>query len=325
MQPEVQTGKRKTFFVVNPVAGGGKAKDAWKEILAVLIKSHDNFSWQYTKCNGSAIVQVMNALDEGYELIVAVGGDGTLNEAVNGFIKDGKLYKENTALAFWPLGSGCDMARTIFPDKEPQTLLDMLQFGEVKMVDIGGCTYSSENKMQGFCYYLNSFDTGLGANTVAAVNKSKKRLGGKISFLLSALRCIISYRNIPMRITADGQHFDGEYVMIAIGNNKYAGGGMMLTPKAVIDDGRLDMLMVKKVNKLYLLWVTTKVYSGAHLKLDLVSYHSVQDVSIETDIPMLIECDGENVGYTSVNVTVLPQALPLLFPAPKEGSETEIK
>ena len=312
-------GERKTFFLVNPIAGARKARERWESLLPLLTKEYGEFAWEYTEGSGSAVAQTKRALDNGFNLIMAVGGDGTVHEVLNGFLKDGIPYVPNTVLGVWNFGTGGDFARMLYRERTPEILLATLKQGFVSYTDVGFCECADDKGEQTSRYYLNSFDIGIGADTAYEVNTGSKKMGGKLTFMLTAAKCLLKYKYVHMEImdidiSATVKNMSGCYSMVSAGNGQYAGGGMQLTPHAALDDGLLELMLVHKSSRLKLLSLIPSVYKGKHIKSKLVQTMQVAGFHIRAQKPIPIECDGETVGYTDARVRILPKVLLLLKP-----------
>ena len=311
-----QIKDKKIFFIVNPMAGGRRANSKWESFLPKLEASGLDFFWEYTSSSGSAGEQIRHAvLQNNAEVIIVFGGDGTLFEVVNGLILNDKLIREEIILGVCSAGSACDFTRFAYTGFNGDAL-DMLERGQIKYIDVGRCSFMAKDKTKQIRYYLNSCDMGAGADTCYAVNANngllKKLLRGKLAFLLSALKVLMSFKYTNTHITCNEEKYSGEYIIAGVGNGMYAGSGMKLFPNAELCDGKLDILLVSKRSRLEILRIFTKVYSGEFIHEKDVSYLQAALVSIETDLPVLIELDGELVGYTNAEVSVLPSLLPLL-------------
>ena len=307
-------GKR-TFFLVNPQAAQGRSAHWWARMMEKLRALDMDFIVEQTSGPYSAPDQVRAALAAGFRRIVAVGGDGMANEALQGFLDaEGRPLYADAEMAFWPSGTGRDFSRTIYTDTSDGAFVDLLLHGQTMRVDIGRLLYTDAAGQQKSRYFLNSCDAGLGADTCYAVEKGfAKRLWGKLAFVFGALTAIWRFRYQPLCLEFDGEVLEEPFLMIFANNGRCAGGGMLVTPMASICDGRLDMLAVRKMSKVKILRFFSSVYSGKHIQLPECVYRKVKTLKI-SKTTLLVETDGELPGQTPVEVSVLPAALPLLLP-----------
>jgi diacylglycerol kinase family enzyme len=217
-----------------------------------------------------------------------------------------------------PAGSGCDFGRFVY-GRRGENLLDLLAHGAIMPIDIGRCDFKDENGKKQRKYYINSFDVGAGADTCCTVNSSfswMKRIfsNGHLPFLVSALKELMTFKYTATKVEADGELFEGEYLIIGAGNGAYAGGGMNLFPNARMDDGLLDVILVKRRSKIHIMRDFPRLYDGNLKNVPDLEYRQVKSVTITTQRRIPLELDGEVPGYTDTQICVLPGLLPLLKP-----------
>ncbi len=305
---------KKLFFIINPRAGAGRGEKYWQEAEPRLRKEGYDLSWEYTR-SGEIRSQVRRAvLEKGAEVVIALGGDGTLYDVLNGLVEKDSLLRENVVFAAYPVGSACDFGRMIFPDGVPD-LIDFLESAEQRPIDIGRCAFADG----AVHYFINSFDVGAGADTCAAVNAGEGRRkrfwkNGQIAFKLTALKILMSFRYTQTTIRLPGERFSGEYIIIGCGSGIYIGGGMALFPRAQLDDGMLDLLLVPRMNRLRILSVFSRVYDGSVIYLPGVIYRQTPEAEISCARPLMAELDGELPGQTPVRLSAMPSFLPFLMP-----------
>ena len=310
---------KRIFFLINPKAGGGKAGTWWEVQRRLLDERGIDFFYEFTTSPVSAAAQIRRALTEnGAEVLMIVGGDGSLYDAINVILEEGQLIRPGLVFGVCPVGSGCDFARYIYGGHSP-TLPDLIQRGRVESIDVGCCEYAGISVVRERRYFVNSFDMGAGADTCALVNSGNGRIkrvtrSGKLSFLLSALKVLLSFDYTHTAIEADGREYKGEYIIAGAANGRFIGGGMLMFPDASLDDGMLDLLLVERRSRLKTLRAFPLIYSGRHLSQPGIEYVKAASIKIKTDRPIHIELDGEVPGYTDVSLSVLPGVLPLLLP-----------
>lgn len=310
---------RKLFFIINPQAGGGNARSWWEKTRPALDRLGLDYSFSFSEGPGSVSRQVRAAiLERGATAVVAVGGDGTLYEAINGMIEQEALLRENLVFVACPAGTACDFGHYAY-GRRGEDLLELLLYGAVMPIDIGACDYVDVSGQRRRSYYINSFDAGAGADTCLQVDQGMKWLKrvfkrGKIPFMLAALKVLMSFKYTETVVETAGERLSGEYIIIGVGNGAYAGGSMMLFPAARLDDGLLDLLLVEKRSRLNILHAFSKVYNGGVTGVGGVHYRQVAWVNLRTARPIAVEMDGEVPGYTAAEIRVLPGLLPLLKP-----------
>ena len=309
------------FFIVNKYSGGGRAGSWWRSALPILEQQGLDFFWQYSEGGAATSAQVRRAvLEENATAVLAVGGDGHMHDIVNGLIAEDKLLREGLVYGVYPAGSGCDFARMLFKNGKNNNingLLELLFNGQLLPIDVGRADFFGSDGEGRRTYFINGSDIGLGAETAWRVNARDgflKRLlkNGQLAFFVAAMQALLAYKYLPMRIEADGENLDGQYLIAAAGNGRYMGGNMCLFPRAKLDDGLLELLLVGKMPKIRALRLFAKVYNGTVLEIKEVCYRQSRNVSLVPDKPLPLELDGELPGFTPLNICVLPQILPLL-------------
>lgn len=307
---------KRIFFLINPQAGGGRAAKWWEDLRQSLDEQGFSYTWQYSYCAASAKNQVKDAVVQGAEAVVVVGGDGSLYEALNGIVKDDTLIKENVVFVAWPAGSGCDFVRTL--NYGNTSLLELLSFGKISNIDICRCTYQADNG-QAVEYFLNACDVGTGADTCIAVNAECGRIkrllkNGHLAFKLTALQVLMKYKYCQIDVGIDDKVVSGEFIIIGCGNGRYIGGGMMMFPDAALDNGEIEVLLVRRMSRLRILRVFSKVYDGTIGSVRGVEFYRGRKISISGERPLYLELDGEVPGTISAEIMILPKILPLLLP-----------
>lgn len=310
---------KRIFLLINPKAGGGAAGAWWEAQRQALDEQGIDYFWEFTSSPTSAASQIRRAVAEGgAEAVLVAGGDGSLNQAVNGLIEGDELLRPDLIFGLCSVGSACDFARCAYGGKDI-ALQDLIKQGRISPIDVACCEYLDQRGKRERRYYINSFDMGAGADTCVRVNADGGRIkrlthSGKLAFLLSALHVLLHYKYTATQVEADGEKYSGEYIIVGGANGKYIGGGMLLFPEARLDDGLLDLLLVKRRSKWQIFRVFPSIYSGRHLSQPGIVYTKAARIHISTARPLDIELDGEVPGTTEVTLSLLPGVLPLLQP-----------
>jgi len=300
----------KMAVIVNPASANGTTARRWPEIAALMEQEGLDFAVYTTTGPGEATSLARQALEQGYDLIVSVGGDGTANEVVNGFFTPSGPVREDAAIGFISMGTGGDLVKTLGIPKEPQEAVrHLLQSGR-RPVDVGRVTYTGHNGARETRYFINVAGLGLDGDTVARVNRTSKALGGFISFLWGTVVSLLLYRNQPMAITVDGKLiYDGPVTVVVIGNGRYFGGGMHIAPRAEMADGLFDIILLHNLGKIELLANLPKVYRGAHMDHPRIMSLRGRKVSVDSSGMALLDLDGEQPGRAPAEFELIPQAL----------------
>lgn len=300
-------------FVVNPVSGNGATGRHWKAYEA-LFRRHlgSGIEVRMTERPWHAAELAKEAATNGAGTIVSVGGDGTLNEVTNGLLDGtGRPWNPDTRLAVLSLGTGSDFVKTLRETRNPEDLVHRLQAGHTRLVDAGVCEFADAGAPRSR-YFLNVAEVGSGGAVVDRVNRTTKILGGKMSFLLAILRTLPRYRNTSIAYEADGGPRT-EAVMndLVIANGRFFGGGLQPAPKAELDDGLLDVVIIGDID-----FKTTRknlglLREGKHLDLPYVRWFRAKELVVHAGEEM-IDLDGEYVGRHAQRFQVVPHVIRLV-------------
>lgn len=305
--------------IVNPAARSGRAGRKWPALSQQLEAAGCKHVTLHTRAPGEATRLCEAALRSGTTLIIAAGGDGTINEVANGFFDQAnrdQLIAPDARLGILPLGTGSDFART-FGIRDAGSAIETLAAGASTLIDVGCVELQRAGAQPLTRYFVNIADLGLGAETVNLVNHGPRIGGAFLSYLIGAVRAILAHRPPHISLRFD----DGEVVaepmsIVVIANNRYFGGGMLVAPEAQPDDGLFDVLWLKGTSRGRLLVdLLPKVYRGAHLGHPLVCRRRTAQLSLESLLPVPLEIDGEQIGTAPVTFRLLPRALRIVVPA----------
>lgn len=303
----------KMMMIVNPASANGRTGKRWPAMVRQLEQSGLSFEYQLTTGPFDAIKMTRNALDAGFTTIVSVGGDGTLNEVVNGFFENDRQVNPEARLGVISCGTGSDFIRSAGISKEIHSACRMLERGRTWNVDVGCIKLTNPERREEKRYYLNIAGMGFDADTVDKVNHTSKMFGGKLSFLWGTLISLIRFQPKYVRLEIDGMlRYQGKCVMIAIANGKYFGGGMKVAPEASLDNGRFDIIVVDDMTKLEIIASLPMIYKGTHLshpRVYMMRGNSIRAVSNER---VLLDLDGEQYGSLNADFSILPKAMRLI-------------
>jgi len=294
--------------IVNPAAGAGKTGRIWPRIMEMFRGHGLRFEHEMTEAPGHATELAREAVSNGYELVVSVGGDGTINEVVNGFYASGAI--NGTALGIVSTGTGSDYIRTLgVPRRCEEACRRFLQPRKIT-VDLGVLEYA-RNGHQVERLFVNIAGTGFDAEIVRRTNQRQyKALGGLAAYLLGALTTVLTYRNRDISLKLDGEKVDMRACAVIVNIGKYGGGGMFTAPDASLDDGLFDVLIIGNISKPDLVYSLPRIYKGTHLTHPKVSLKRAREIEIAPrDGRMPLQADGEPLGHVPARFRVLPAAL----------------
>ena len=300
--------------IVNPASGSGRARKRWPGISATLMEYGLDHEVSFTSGPNDATRIARELARAGTQTIVAVGGDGTVNEIINGMIENNAPVNQNTKLLVLPCGTGKDLGRTLGTG-EVTRAIEALIAGSVTSMDLGLITYTTGDGRQESRYFANVADLGLGANVADRINSSSKKLGGLLTYLIAAVRTIIEFKARDISVDVDGERvFHDSANMVVLANGQYFAGGMLVAPTASICDGLLEMYILADVGKRALLTsLLPRVYRGKHVGRHGVLHVRAASVSIQSAAGILLEMDGEQIGTSPVSVEVIPRVLPVVI------------
>ncbi|MGZ3459512.1 MAG: diacylglycerol/lipid kinase family protein, partial [Archangium sp.] len=256
----------KTFLVVNPRSAGGQTGKRWAEISGQVTRALGDFGFGFTERAMDAVRLTRDALRDGYECIAAVGGDGTVNEVVNGFFADGKAINPQAALGLIPRGTGGDFRRAFGWDLELDSALARLRTDETEPFDVGLVEYVNHQGQKESRYFANIASFGVSAAVAHEVNASSKALGGNLSFVWGTLKAMAKYKDRRVRLRVDGgQPEELGITVVAASNGRYFGSGMCVAPKAVTHDGLFDLTIWHDYGLTDFVVKSKGVYNGEHI------------------------------------------------------------
>jgi diacylglycerol kinase (ATP) len=296
--------------IVNPAAGANSTHRKWPGIKSLLKNSGLSFDFQFTEGKGHGIELAKTAAVEGYDYLVAVGGDGTIHEVANGILQTGK--SQTTPLGIVCTGTGSDLARSVGIPHDLARACTSLTSLRRLIIDVGLVKYQKKGQA---CqrYFVNSAGIGFDATVVASTEQLPKYFGGTIPYLTGLLRSFLTYHNKTVTFKIGNKIGEKARVLsMVIANGRYFGGGMQVAPEAKLDDNLLDVVIIGDFGKLELIRNISRVYKGTHLSHPKVRLEKGAEVLIESTQNFLLHADGELLGEGPVSFSLLPKALSLV-------------
>jgi YegS/Rv2252/BmrU family lipid kinase len=299
----------KAELIVNLTSGGGKPKKQLEDILKYLKKNGLDFLLTYTDHQGEAVELAKKASDNDTELIISVGGDGTVNEIVNGIMKS----KNNPSLGIIPLGWANDFVKSVDIPSDAIGACKALIKGKTKKIDVGVI----DNQI----YFANICGIGFDAEVTHLANQMKDRhpnwniLSAYIYVFATIKKLLSPFRYHNVKIKIDGQEIYSKILFAAIGNGKFYGGRFKITPEAILDDGLLEICVVEEMGRFKYLSIIPKAFKGTHASIKGINFYRAKEVVIESLEPILAQVSGEVIeGQKKFTITLLPKSLKLIVP-----------
>jgi YegS/Rv2252/BmrU family lipid kinase len=302
----------KTFLVVNPRSAGGETGKRWAEISGQVTRSIGDFGFGFTERAMDAVRLTRDALADGYECIAAVGGDGTINEVVNGFFAEGKAINPNAALGLIPRGTGGDFRRAFGWELDLDSALARLRTDKTEPFDVGLVEYVNHQGQKESRYFANIASFGVSAAVAHEVNIGSKALGGNLSFLWGTVKTMAKYKDRRVRLRVDGGAPEElDITVVAASNGRYFGSGMCVAPKAITHDGMFDLTIWHDYGLSDFIIKSKGVYNGDHITWNKTRYLQCRTLEAESDQEVFLEMDGEVPGKLPCRVSILPGAIRL--------------
>ena len=304
--------QEKTVFVVNPVSANGSTRRRWPEMAhAAAAAGLVGETW-FSERQGHVADLTARAAEEGAEVVVVVGGDGTVNEAVNGLMRVGA--ERRPEIAILPRGTGTDFVRTFRIPTHLSRAVEVARSGRTITIDAGRVSFTAWDGSPGEAWFANVASAGMSGAVAQRADSSSKALGGKASFLWATLAVFARWRNTDVSVELDGKRRAGRMLDVIVANCQFLGGGMWMTPEADPSDGQFDVLLIGDITKRDLVTTLPKIYRGTHLPHPKAELLRARRVTVDAPVPLPIELDGEQPGTTPATFEVVPRALRLRVP-----------
>ena len=298
------------FFLVNPASDNGATGKRWPELAHRAARLGLTGETLFSERPGHLIELAASAVDRGATLVVAVGGDGTLNEVVNG------VAQKNVDLATIPLGTGMDFGRTYGIPTKLEDAVRVALDGETRMIDAGRVRYRTWSGGEAERWFANVGSVGMSGAVAQRANGMSKALGGKVTFFYALTRVFLEWENTEVVVKLDDGERRGRMHDVIVANGVWHGGGMMLAPEAKSDDGLFDVVFIGDVSKVDFLTTAPKIYKGKHVAHPKVEVVRSAHVEVDASEHLPIEVEGEQVGTTPAAFEVVPGALRVRVPTP---------
>ena len=304
---------QKIVFIVNPNAAMGSTGREWPRISKLARDRLGPFQALLTTSPGEATVLTHTALHKGADLVICVGGDGTLNEVVNGFMGKNGPIRPEARLGFIPRGTGCDFIKTIPLPVQLDRALDVISESHTRLIDLGRLEYTDHHGQPASRYFHNITSFGLGGEVDERVNRTTKMFGGFISFIWATLISIFIYNKKRVHLKVDNC-FDQSVMIwnVVVANGQYHGGGMWVAPDAKVDDGMFHVTVIGDFTLPEVFWNLPKLYNGKLLELKKVKTLTGKKVEASSKQQVLLDVDGEQPGQLPAVIDIVPKAVSLI-------------
>lgn len=305
------------LFIINPTSARGNTAGVWRDATREIERRGIEVREYITTEPGEAVRVTRDALRQGEQKIIAVGGDGTLSEVVSGYFSEqGEAINKDAVIGLLPSGTGSDFRRTL-AWRTRSDAIDAICSDSSRLIDAGRIELASPNGESCVRCFINIASFGLGGDVAARVNSWRREwpkwIGGRERFIAAALLALRDYRLRTVRVEFDdGRAWEIRTNFLLVANGKYAGSGMQFAPGAEIHDGQFDVVLTDGLGRLGILKELPFISRGGHVGNPRVSINRCRSIYITCNQPLCVEVDGEAAGITPARVTVMPGALRFL-------------
>ena len=305
--------KKKWFVILNPHAGSGRGKRDQTVIANLLNKADFLYELAVSEFPKHTIQLTIEAIENGYRNLIVAGGDGTLNEAVNGIFKQTACLPEEITIGIIPVGTGNDWIKTFGIPNDYQAAINIILQENTMRQDVGRITFSESDSIQ-TCCFANMAGFGFDAMVAEKTNQLKDKGRKGISLYLQALGSSFwNYQTAKTRIIIDGKEINELIFSASIGIGKYNGGGMMQAPGAIPNNGQFEVTIIRKIGIFGILRNLAGLYSGEFIKDPRVSTHKACHILISSAHNIAGEADGEILGHNKFEIELIFQKLDVIF------------
>jgi len=304
--------KSNWIAIVNVAAGGGKTKKDWPSIAKILQKEDIRYEPYFTDRRLHASIIARNKINEGYSRIIVVGGDGTMNEVINGVFAQKRIQTTEVMLGMISVGTGNDWARTFKIPADYEGAVRTIKEQKTFIQDAGLVHYQKNGK-EWKRYFINIAGLGFGARVVERSNRMKEQgRNGAMLYFYNIFYSLIRYRSKMAVIEIDGISYNRKIFSLNVGIGKYNGGGMIQVPHAIADDGLYSITLIRKMGKLNVIANMKKLYNGNIAKHSKVETYMARTVQISDSSLLKVETDGESLGHGPVSFQIIPRSVTVI-------------
>ena len=306
----------KWFIIVNPTAGNGKGRKLWPDIQRQLQKAGLDYDFEFSCYAGHSISLAEDAVSKGYQNLAAVGGDGTVNEVINGMCRQSKRPTNSLCFGIIPVGTGNDWIKTHGIPKNYKKAIYLLRSGQRKAHDVGQVFYHNKAGTRKDRYFVNVAGLAYDAFVTKATKVRPKWGNSQLYYLYLILSCVKTFKPSQAKITFDGQTMEHPFYNITIGQCIFNGGGTQLVPHADPQDGLFALTLFKDIAPWEVIVKAAKFYNGSITKHKEAFMTQAKHILIEApkESPAYVEVDGEYLGQSPIEFVMHPQAVQIISP-----------
>lgn len=299
----------KVAIILNGLSG--KKRFFYSRLLPVINEVAEAHVFE-TQSATDAFSFSVKAVSQNFDVVIAAGGDGTINQVVNGMLQSSLPLEKLPALSILPVGSGNDLARTVNIDLKADTLKQRLIQKNIKPIDIGSVTFQQHGN-ESHAYFINVCSAGMGPEVLNYMRSGGKTLGAAVAYYIAILTTFSTYKCMPVTIKTSGWQWKDSLRSLAIGNGRYFGSGLCIAPDAKPDDGEFGTFICGAVSVLDFVRYTNTLKTGGRISNPKIEYRTANVLELTSEAPCRIEADGELLGFLPARVKVMPQRINFLY------------
>lgn len=301
------------LVLVNPNAGVGKGSKDWKRISMLLDDAGFDYLSVFTGKPLHAMQLTIEKIKEGYRKIIVVGGDGTMNEVVNGLFKQNTTFADEITLGMISVGTGNDWGRTFKIPMDYKKAIEVIKKEKTMLQDAGLVKYFNQgcDKTR---FFINMAGLGFDGLVAQKTNADKvKGSSGPLGYLKNLASSLMFYKSSNISMIVDGREIKEKVFSMSIGIGQYNGGGMRQAPTAVPDDGNFVLVLIKDMSKLSVVANVRRLYDGTISQHKRVETLTAKVIKVDSDPPVLLEIDGESMGLSPFEFRIIPKSIKVIF------------
>ncbi len=303
---------RKWFVIVNPASGKKNGRSLWENELSVKLKQEEiSYQQLFTEYAGHATEITKKAIADGFYNILAIGGDGTYNEVVNGIMGQKEVPSTDILFTVIATGTGNDWLKTLKIPQAIEEIVGLMKSGENYLLHDVGLVRYYEGEEQHQRYFLNVGGTGFDAFVAQRMVNVKKF--GRLSYLIGLLQGLFQYQNVPIIVRTETRMIKEKVFMVAVAVCQYFGSGMKIAPDAVPNDGLFDITLIKDISKMGVAMELKNLFNGKFVTNPKVETFRTTSLNIKSKESIFLQLDGELVGHGPIQFEIVPQSLKILI------------
>jgi len=301
--------QKEYFVIINPNAGGGSGKKNWKTIETLLKDFRFNFIHQFSEYKGHVLEIAKENVKNGYKDFIIVGGDGTLNEVINGVLASSEVFLNELTFSMIPVGTGNDWCRSYNIPNNFSEAVKIIKSGKKVTQDLVKVTYFENDEVR-TRYSANISGIGFDAHVAIKSNLDKQRnKSGILVYIKNVISSLMHYKSVQSKVIFDDNEINCKLFLLSAGKGKFNGGAMMQLPYAKPDDGFLDFTLIEDISKFDVITQLPKLYKGTHITHPKISTYKTKKLRITSEEKIFLEVDGETFGHSPFEFEIIPSAL----------------